>query len=72
VKFFHQAIKCPRLFDGIQVLALNIFYKCELKRLLIAYFPQYHRQSQKLRPLRGPPSSLSGDELIPGSNSSRD
>ena len=67
VKFLHQAVKCARLLDGIQIFALNVFYKREFERLLIAYFSQDNRHAQKLRALRSAPSPLSRDELVSAS-----
>ena len=64
VKFFHQAVECARLLDGIQILALNVFDERELERLLVAYFSQDNRHAQKLRALRSAPSALSRDELV--------
>jgi hypothetical protein len=72
VKLFHQPIEGARLFDRVQILALNVFHERKLECLLIAYFSQDHRNSQKLCVLRSAPPAFSCDQLVSGADPSYD
>ena len=62
----HQAFKCPRLLEGIEILALNIFNKCDLERLRLGDLADDRGNARQPRALRRPPTALAGNELVAG------
>ena len=60
----HQLTKAHRLFDRIQIFALNVFNDRDFQNFGIVKIARNYRQFMDLRHLRGPPTTLSGDDLI--------
>ena len=62
----HQAFKCPRLLEGIEILALNIFNQGDLERLRLRDLADDCGNARQTRALRRSPAALAGNELIAG------
>ena len=63
MKFAHQALKGARLFDGVEVFALNIFDERDLQRGLVGDFTNDGRYAAQAGPLRGAPAPFAGQKL---------
>ncbi len=63
MEFVHQAVKRARLFDSIQVFALDVLNQRHFQRQLIGHLPDDCRHLSQAGTLRRAPASLSCDEL---------
>src|SRR5580704_5835409 len=69
MKFAHQALVGSRLFDRVEVLALNILDQRYLERRLVGDFADDCGDTAQACSLRGAPSPFAGEKLIARSNS---
>src|ERR1700676_2025707 len=71
MKFAHQALVGSRLFDRVEVLALNILDQSYFERSLIGDFADDCGHTAQACSLRCAPSPFAGEELIARSDSSQ-
>ena len=60
----HQLAIAKRLFNRIEVSTLDILDNCDLKNFSIVKISNQNRQLVKLRPLSGPPTAFTRNDLI--------
>src|ERR1700683_3797142 len=72
MEFVGEPLERACLFDGIEILALEVLNQRHLQRHLIANIPNNGRHPIKLAPLRGSPPAFAGDQLVAVSDSSND
>src|SRR4029079_7230848 len=63
IKVVHKRKVARRLFDRIEIGALDVFDNGELKRLRVVRFDHGNWHVVKARALRGAPPSLAGDDF---------
>ena len=74
MKFLLQATIAVRLFDGVEIFALEIFHQGELHSLMIAGVTHQDRHSAQAGAHGGAPTALAGDQLeavVLGANDQR-
>src|SRR5260370_829168 len=69
MKFIRQTFVGARLFDRVEVLALNIFDQCYLERRLVANLTDDCGHSAQSGSLRRAPSTFAGEKLVTRSDS---
>src|SRR5713226_2103652 len=62
----HQAFKCPRLLEGIEILALNILNQRDLECLRLRHLADDRGNAREPGPLRRTPAAFAGNELVAG------
>lgn len=63
VEFIQQAVKSTRFFNGIEILALKVFYECQFQDLFVGNIAQDRRNALQSGALSGTPSAFAGDDL---------
>lgn len=71
-KLVGEALKSPRLFHGVEILALEILDEGHLKREFLGYLANDNGHTRQRGPLGGAPASLAGDQLVAKADSPHD
>jgi len=60
----HEDLVAVGLFDGVQILPLEVLDEAQLHDLLVVGLDDHSRDLGKARQLGGPPAPLAGDDLV--------
>jgi hypothetical protein len=64
LEFLDEALQPVRLFDGVQVLALDVLDEADAERGLIRHFTHHCGNALEAREARRAPAPLAGEDLV--------